>query len=282
VTRTDVSGHFLDGDKGPIFVLRRGPSNPRGCVLVVPPFAEEMNKCRRMITRVTEGVAARGIATVLPDLYGTGDSGGDFADADWDTWCNDLVRTVRWCERHAGPVTDLLAIRLGCALACDDRVRAALPALRRVVFWQPVLDGRRFLNQFLRLRVAAAMAAGVQESASDLRRRLREGAVLEISGYELSPQLSDDLERVVPPTGLSAPPAETLWTEVVSGEGAALAAPSLALIERLRVAGAQLQAAVVPGEPFWSTTEIVVNEALVALTVHFHSDTSASASGLPT
>jgi len=269
VTRDRVSGHFLDGAKGLLFALRRGPPDPRGCVLVVPPFAEEMNKSRRMITRVGQALDARGVATVLPDLHGTGDSAGEFADADWDGWCDDLVSTACWCEQHAGPVTGLLAIRLGCALACAERVRAALPSLRRVVLWQPVLDGKRFLSQFLRLRVAAAMAAGTQESAGELRRRLGEGKPLEVAGYPLSPRLADDLEKVAPPARLPAPPAETLWAEVASGEGATLTAASVAAVERYRVAGALVETEVVPGEPFWSSTEIVVNEALVARTEAF-------------
>jgi len=281
VTRDSVSGHFLDGAKGLLFAVRRGPPDAGGCVLVVPPFAEEMNKSRRMVTLVAQQLDARGWATVLPDLHGTGDSAGEFADANWDGWCDDLVRTVRWCEREAGPVTGLLAIRLGCALAVDERVSAVLPALQRVVFWQPVLDGQRLLNQFLRLRVAAAMAAGTQESASELRRRLGEGAVLEVGGYELSARLADDLEKVSPPVRLAAAPATTLWAEVASGEGAALAAPSVASVERYRAAGARLETLAVSGEPFWSAAEIVVNEELVALTVRFLDDAPAGALGLP-
>ncbi len=70
-------------------------------------------------------------------------------------WQDDLARTARWCEGAVGPVTGLLGIRLGCALACEDEVLAAMPALSRTVFWQPVLDGSRHLAQFMRLRVAA-------------------------------------------------------------------------------------------------------------------------------
>ena len=79
MSRTTFSGEFVAGTKGPIFVLLRKPLvPPRGCVLVVPPFAEEMNKCRRMVTELAIRLAEQGIATLQPDFYGTGDSAGDF------------------------------------------------------------------------------------------------------------------------------------------------------------------------------------------------------------
>jgi hypothetical protein len=58
VTGARLTGHFIAGPKGPIFVLLREPPDAsRGCVIVVPPFAEEMNKCRRMVTEVAVGLA---------------------------------------------------------------------------------------------------------------------------------------------------------------------------------------------------------------------------------
>jgi exosortase A-associated hydrolase 2 len=148
-----VAGQFIAGGAGPLFVLRRGMAPGAPCVLVVPPFAEEMNKSRRMVTLVASALADAGVTTVLPDLTGTGDSCGDFVDAQWPVWRDDLLRVARWCEAAGAPVTALLGIRLGCALACDAEVLAGLPALTRSVFWQPALDGSRHLMQFMRLRV---------------------------------------------------------------------------------------------------------------------------------
>ena len=106
-----ISGHFVQSGKGPIFVLRRVPVGPvAGTVLVVPPFAEEMNKCRRIVTEVALGLADRGVATLVPDLHGTGDSAGDFAEADWATWCGNLADAVEWSEADpAGTPTGLAA-----------------------------------------------------------------------------------------------------------------------------------------------------------------------------
>jgi len=269
VTSARVSGHFLDGARGPIFVLRRGPPNARRSVLVVPPFAEEMNKCRRMITLVALRLSESGIATVTPDLYGTGDSGGEFLEADWDIWCDDVSRVSNWTVENVGPLEGVLAIRLGGALAVAVAQGSGISGARRTVFWQPLLDGKRFLNQFLRLRVAATMASGTQQSASELRRRLSSGKAIEVAGYELSPQLADALEGVAPPAALPPGLGEILWAEASTGDDSALPAPSQAAVDRYRAAGATLETAVCAGEPYWSSTEIVVNWELVDLTASF-------------
>jgi hypothetical protein len=48
----------------------------------VPPFAEEMNKSRRMIAEVGRRLEGSGVGMLLVDLFGTGDSEGEFAQAD--------------------------------------------------------------------------------------------------------------------------------------------------------------------------------------------------------
>ena len=51
--------------------------------LVVPPFFDEMNRCRRLIATVMRGLADRGIGSRLPDLPGTGEAPGEPSFAAW-------------------------------------------------------------------------------------------------------------------------------------------------------------------------------------------------------
>jgi exosortase A-associated hydrolase 2 len=261
-----ISGHFLEGRQGPLFILRRGPDRARHCVILVPPFAEEMNKARRNLTLLSQGLARNGITTLLPDLYGTGDSGGDFVDADWSLWQDDLVRTATWCRRSIGPIRGLLSIRLGCALACDERVLAAMPELSHSVFWQPVLDGSRFLNQFLRLRVAASMARDARESIADLRRELTEKGEVEVAGYRVSRRLAEELDRLHEPSVLPKQLGVVDWFEVVRQSGQDLPASSLRVIEAWNEGGRRVQAHACAGEPFWTSTEIVTSLELIERT----------------
>src|SRR5262245_5413710 len=86
--------YFSDGASGRVFSLFVGPPAHvlrRGGVLFVPPFAEEMNKSRRQVMLAARALAAAGFGVLLSDLYGTGDSGGEFADGRVAAWRSDLL-----------------------------------------------------------------------------------------------------------------------------------------------------------------------------------------------
>ena len=76
---------FLRGSAGALFALYVPAlsRSDRGVVLL-PPFAEEMNLSRRMLRLQASALAERGIAALVLDLFGTGDSAGDFGDSLWD------------------------------------------------------------------------------------------------------------------------------------------------------------------------------------------------------
>jgi exosortase A-associated hydrolase 2 len=249
-------------------------------VLVVPPFAEEMNKSRRMVTLVAEGLAEAGIATVIPDLYGTGDSGGDFEDADWNGWLEDLRSVKAWLGESQGE-SGILAIRLGAALAYEAVQRGIIANAQQTVLWQPVFEGKTVVRQFLRLRVAAAMAAGTpQETLHDLLAALARGESVHVAGYRLSGTLAQALQAVTPPEKVPAALGALHWMEVVRSPAVGLAAASLQLIESWSRHGAVIHIDAVVGEPFWAATEIVSIDAMVGATIKAFASTSLATVGV--
>lgn len=86
---------LLDTSTGRLFLLLRAPRNASRCVLFVPPFGEEMNKCRRQVTETAEALILAGYAVLTFDLIGTGDSSGEFTDAKWDAWRSDVASADR-------------------------------------------------------------------------------------------------------------------------------------------------------------------------------------------
>jgi exosortase A-associated hydrolase 2 len=259
---------YLDGRLGRLFVLLRRPQGRAGgpCVLMVPPFAEEMNKTRAMLARVAEGLALRGIASVLPDLYGTGDSAGEFRDGDWETWREDLERVTAWARGQGLTVNGLLAVRLGCILAADF-VRGLPAGLERTVFWQPVQSGQRFLTQFLRMRVAASLMEDRRETVAALREEIRATGTLEVAGYELPARLVEQVDAKTLAAAVSPALGDLHWMEIAGSTADPLPGSTIEATRALSGSVRSLRTGVFAGEPFWSTTEIVLLPALVNETI---------------
>jgi exosortase A-associated hydrolase 2 len=254
---------FLGPPGRRVLVVQHRPARASGpCVIVVPPFAEEMNKSRRMVTLVAERLVQQGTAVLVPDLFGTGDSDGEFYDADWGAWKSDLETAAAWSERAGWRLTGMLAIRLGCLLGADwlrDRARP----LESMVLWQPVESGERFLTQFLRLRVAASMMLpGKGETVTELRGQLSQGRTVEVAGYELSGRLAQQVDGLQLMAALESLRGAVCF-EVVREGAEAAASPLMRLGDAARAQGVTLERRRVEGDPFWATTEIVALPALI-------------------
>lgn len=91
------SGAFVSGLGGPRFRLVSEPAQGTviGTVVFAPAFAEEMNKSRRMTARMARALAADGWRVVQRDLLGCGDSAGDFGDATWAAWLDDVEAELK-------------------------------------------------------------------------------------------------------------------------------------------------------------------------------------------
>lgn len=255
---------FLDGIAGRVLCVFVGPAagtRPRGGVLFVPPFAEEMNKARRQVMLQARSLATAGYGVLLVDLYGTGDSEGEFADGRWETWSSDVVAGARWLERDGFEPVAVWGLRFGALLATD--IARGLGG-RRLVLWQPVVEGRAYMDQFIRMRVAASMlGGGARLTVQDLRRLLEAGETLEVAGYALHP----DLVRAADARRLDAlaPPAGTVvdWIEIVGGEDTGLGIKSRSVIAAWQQAGVDVRASTVVGQQFWTTGEITIVPALL-------------------
>lgn len=270
-----LTAEFIEGSRGKIFVLLRRPRLPSSgaTILFVPPFAEEMNKCRRMFSLVADGLVRSGTAALIVDLYGTGDSEGEFVGADWQVWVDDMDRAAAWAGQIGWPVAGVLCVRTGCLLT-EQFASLRAPEVRATVFWQPVVNGERFLTQFLRLRVAATMMSdGSKESVNNLRQKLAAGESVEVSGYELGTTLAGQIDRLKLTAAEGSRVGALHWMEVVRDPQAPLSPAATECAERYRAGGAEVRVTLHPGEPFWSSTEIVVNNSIVNATIAAFAET---------
>jgi exosortase A-associated hydrolase 2 len=248
-----------------LFHPAAGPSGGSGAAVYVHPFAEEMNKSRRMAAMQARAFADAGISVLQIDLLGCGDSAGEFGDASWSIWIDDVVAAVRWVHERTGLLPFLWGMRSGCLVACA--ALSKLPEIAELVLWQPVISGRQHLQQFLRLRVAGELigrGGAERTGTSELRAALERGATLDIAGYALSPRVALGLDAA----DLAPRAARTrvAWLEVSGSDPPAISPAAETRITAWRAAGSDVAATAVAGLPFWQTQEIAECRGLIDAT----------------
>jgi exosortase A-associated hydrolase 2 len=262
---------FLSAEIGQRFCVYYPPAEGaarRGAIVYLHPFAEELNMTRRMAALQARELAAAGFAVLQIDLYGCGDSSGDFSQARWETWKRDVGLALGWLrERHAQPI-GLWGLRLGCLLALDFS-KDSEEALDPLILWQPVTHGENYLNQFLRLRLASQMMSeGAEKNASTgaSREALAAGKSLEIAGYDLAPALATAIDALdiadMPPTNRTVH-----WFDIASDTSRPMVPANARVVGVWEQIGIDLQLHRVSCQPFWSTHETIACPELLATTV---------------
>ena len=257
---------FLPAESGQRLCVYHAPAAGAvsGAMVCVHPWAEEMNKSRRMLALQARALAAAGWAVLQIDLHGCGDSSGDFGEASWSGWIRDVGLAADWLQARHDAALWFWGLRAGCLLAVQAAAQRGADS--RFLFWQPVVAGRAALQQFLRLKAAADLQqAEAKGGLRRLRDELSAGHRVEVAGYALSPALALGLEQAA----LQAPaqPARALWLELSTREDAALLPASADCVRDWRAAGHVVDCAVVPGPAFWQTQEIEDAPALITATL---------------
>jgi exosortase A-associated hydrolase 2 len=258
---------FLEAGAGTRFCLFHRPvGDCRAGLVYIHPFAEEMNRSRRMAALAARALAAQGVAVLQIDLHGCGDSSGAFAQARWDTWKRDVACAVAWLRARIGCDVGVWGLRLGALLALDYAHTAPQP-VDRLMLWQPVTSGAGFLTQFLRLRVAGDMLQddGAKGGTQALRAALQAGGSIEIAGYELAPALADAIDSVE--AAHLVPSCPVNWFEVVSASDRPAPPAAARIASAWRERGVDVRIEAATGQPFWITQEITECRQLVEATV---------------
>lgn len=262
---------FLQTDLGQRFCLFHRPPPDRECqgvILYVHPFGDEMNKTRRMAAVQARAFAAIGWGVLQMDLFGCGDSSGEFRDARWDIWKQDLAYARLWLESRLTVPVSLWGLRLGALLALDFAQNEA-NAVDRVILWQPVISGETFLSQFLRLRMAGELFSTVPEEKSTgtamLRKQMERGEILEIAGYELAPGLANAIDGLKA-AELAVGKSTVHWFETIPEPGRSMTPAGAKIAEKWKQKDVDLHIHLIPCQPFWATQEISECAELISAT----------------
>ena len=245
---------------------------PRGLVVGLHAFGEEMNKSRRMSALAARAMASSGFAVLQFDALGCGDSEGEFRDALWGAWADDALHAcdralARWVQDgHAAPDECWLwGHRAGCLLVPTvlDRLTSGS---WNALLWQPVLSGQTVMQHMFRLDAAAdLLGRGSARDRPKAKDALAQQQIVEIAGYEVSPALAAGLgaARLTAP----AKPAHGVWLDVAASPDPEPSPATSRALDGWRQAGWQLNHRMVRGPSFWQTTEIEDAPALIDATV---------------
>ncbi len=254
-----MTPRFLHLNGRRLFTLEFAPATQpaRQALLYIPPFAEEMNRCRSHVAGTARALASQGVQVLTLDPWGTGESEGDGSEPGWDDWLDDVEAAFDWLARHSGSTPGLWGLRTGALLAgqLSERLVSAqqtMPA--RLLLWQPVLDGKLFLNQHIRLRLASQMVHdGDRETSERIRARLDAGEVIEVAGYPLTGRMAAGLASARMPAAQDLARVPVRWLEVVAKPGQDAGQPARKLSESVQALGGDLVMQVVASPFIWQT-----------------------------
>lgn len=237
-------------------------------VLFIPPFAEEMNKSRHIIRNLAQLLAEAGFDSLIFDPFGTGDSEGDFGDATWEFWIEDLNSAYQWLARESGKPVSIIALRTGALLA-SEYIQRTHPDVDRLIFLAPVVRGDHFLSQFLRLRIATEMAENSRDKSTvkSLKETLLSGKSVEVAGYTLNPGLARGMTGSAIQGGhFHERDIQTMdWIELVAEEDRPLPILNNQVVEELTAADLTITLHRFCGPAFWSAVELVELPELLEL-----------------
>jgi exosortase A-associated hydrolase 2 len=235
--------------------------------VVIPPFAEEMNKCRHLLSELRQQLIGHSDLLLL-DPYGTGDSSGDLDTATAQQWTSDWLSLLHIVKTAGYQKINVVAVRYG-HLQLIDLLQQVLPLpIHKIVLWQPYLQSSTFLQQFFRLKIAEQMAKGEKTTQKELEAQLNAGDMLEIAGYPITHHFVSSVHSL---QGLDTLPAlyqqtPLLWleTSMLQNVSPACEKGIASLSPHFLVQFQQLL-----GPPWWNASELVYNSELIDRTCEF-------------
>lgn len=229
-------------------------------VVLCNAFGQEAIRAHRMMRVLAERLARQGHPVLRFDYFGSGDSMGEDLDADLDGWTADLLSADAQLRTLSGASRSIwIGMRLGATVALRAAFQAP-PGLCRVIAWDAVLDGTRYLDH-LRVRhidtLEGAFALRQRPSPREIGRMTAQSFRDEAIGHAISPAFRAQIEALVAPRWAwpAQPPSLIALSDPDTQDGRDLA-------EALRTAAGRVRVVPVQHGTDW-TSDAADNSALV-------------------
>lgn len=169
--------------------------HPHWGLVFCNPFAEEQKCAHRVLVEAARGFCEADIACLRFDYRGTGDSPGSFAEATPEQWVEDILAAAKYLREMFGVTTlGLLGVRLGGALALH--AAEVGEGIDYLVLWEPVINGRQYLQQNLRRSLIKAMLTDKDQFDAGKVRSSHEQEMYDFDGYPVSQEMRRQIEAM--------------------------------------------------------------------------------------
>ncbi len=235
-------------------------------VIFVPPFAEEMNRSKRMYVLCARLLADAGIHSICFDFAGTGDSSGEWGDYSYQDWKQNLIDVYQFAKKIT-PTINLITLR-DSALISLDLIKLNEIHIDKCVMWDPIDNGEVLIRQLVRMKIASAMADDLKKiTTQEVSESIEKEGYLEVGGYHVSSDLIDCIKSQKISDGFedALNSAELHWmTTGKSNNSAKQQLPiSLAKLDLSEKLLAQLTLHSVNDVRFWMQQEVTISPVLL-------------------
>lgn len=247
---------FFSGSEGNLFTLNTKPIGiPRGHVLYLPPVGEELNRCRTVIASHAKIFAAAGLECTVVDYYGTGDSDGDFCQGDLSIWQQDIAALVSSIHKEQDGSIYLAGFRLGALFALSF-INDNPNLVESCLLIQPVINGKQFVTQLLRQRLAGQINNGLgADSTEQMRAAMADGHNIEVGGYEFNSDLLLALDKLSISNFTSLNKVKCHWLEFQQIADKGLSIASKRTVDSLINNGNTVETQIASDPPIWQLNE---------------------------
>ncbi len=171
-------------------VAYRPSPEARGAVLICPPLLSEFDQSYSVNVALARALAGRGLTAYTLHYRGTGHSDGEADIISLKTIREDIATAVRRVREETAVTAPVVVASRLTALAA-----ASAPAdlgARRLVLWEPALEGRRYFREAWR----ADMMFQINEGTSAAQRenfveQLSRTGRVDVLGYPIGRKLHD-------------------------------------------------------------------------------------------
>lgn len=166
--------------------------------VICHPFMEEKLWAHRVIVSFARRLARAGYTVLRFDYMGYGDSIGVVEDMDITTALSDIKIAIDTIKEKApsSKKVNLLGLRMGATLA--SLTADEMDHVGRLVLWEPVVNGSRYMQEYLRSNLATQLAVdgGVTKNRDALVEDMKKGEHVNIEGYDLTYVLYKQCEAI--------------------------------------------------------------------------------------